>query len=77
MTLTRAEKGKVLVGSAFLKGNAPLQLKIEGDGRYYSFYYREGGDWRTIATGVDAVNLSTARSGGFIGACIGLYTTAK
>ena len=77
VTLTRAEKGKVLVGSAFLKGNAPLQLKIEGDGRYYSFYYREGGDWRTIAAGVDAVNLSTARSGGFIGACIGLYTTAK
>ena len=77
VTLVRAEKEKVLIGSAFLQGNGKLQLKIEGDGRYYSFFYREQGEWRTLAAGVDAVNLSTARSGGFIGACIGLYATAK
>ena len=67
----------MLIGSAFVKPDSSLQLKIEGDGRYYSFYYRENGEWRCIAAGVDAVNLSTSRSGGFIGACIGLYATAK
>ena len=72
VTLVRAEKDK-----AFVKPDSRLQLKIEGDGRYYSFYYRENGEWRCIAAGVDAVNLSTSRSGGFIGACIGLYATAK
>ena len=77
VTLVRAEKDKVLIGSAFVKPDSSLQLKIEGDGRYYSFYYRENGEWRCIAAGVDAVNLSTSRSGGFIGACIGLYATAK
>lgn len=75
--LERAERVKVLIGSAFLKSDGKLQLKIEGDGRYYSFFYREDGEWKTIAAGVDAVNLSTNRSGGFIGNCIGLYATAK
>jgi len=77
VVLERAERGKAVIGSAFLKSDGPLQLKVEGDGRYYSFYYRDGGEWKTIAAGVDAVNLSTSRSGGFIGACIGLYATAK
>lgn len=75
--LERAERVKFLIGSAFLKSDGKLQLKIEGDGRYYSFFYREDGEWKTIAAGVDAVNLSTNRSGGFIGNCIGLYATAK
>ena len=77
VTLTRAERGTVLVGSAFIDANAPLRLKIEGDGRYYSFYYAVGNDWKPLVIGVDAVNLSTSRSGGFIGACIGLYATAN
>ncbi|MCR5131546.1 MAG: glycoside hydrolase family 43 protein [Prevotella sp.] len=77
VTLTRAERGKSLIGSAFLKSDGALQLKIEGDGRYYSFFYRESGEWCPIAVGVDAVNLSTSRSGGFIGACIGLYATGE
>lgn len=77
VVLTRAERDNAVIGSAFVKGDAKLRLKIEGDGRYYSFYYQEGNEWKTIATGVDAVNLSTSRSGGFIGACIGLYATAE
>ena len=77
VVLTRAEKQRVVVGSAFIDNNKPLRLKIAGDGRYYSFYYAVGnGSWQTLAAGVDAVNLSTSRSGGFIGACIGLYATA-
>jgi alpha-N-arabinofuranosidase len=76
VVLTRAERDKVVVGSAPVELNAPLRLKIEGDGRYYSFYYATDGEWHTLATGVDAVNLSTSRSGGFIGACIGLYASS-
>ena len=55
-------------------GNEPLRLKVVGNGRYYDFYYAEGNaDYQLLAKGVDAVNLSTHQSGGFIGAVIGLY----
>ena len=77
VTLTRAEGKPVLVGSAAVDATKPLKLKVSGDGRYYSFYFTQDGNWQTLAQGVDAVNLSTARSGGFIGACIGLYATAQ
>lgn len=76
VVLTRSERSTAVIASAFLTGDAPLRLQITGNGRYYSFRYATGnGPWQTLATGVDAVNLSTSRSGGFIGACIGLYAT--
>ena len=78
VTLTRAEKDNAVVASAFLnekEASMPLRLKVVGEGRYYSFYYATSGDWQLLAKGVDAVNLSTHQSGGFIGACIGLYAT--
>ena len=76
VVLTRSEKENTLIGSAFIDNEKPLRLKITGDGRYYSFYYaQDQGAWQTLAQGVDAINLSTSRSGGFIGACIGLYAT--
>jgi len=79
ITLTRSEKTAVRIGTAFIDPAAagkPVRLKIEGNGRYYDFYYAAGdGAWQTVAKGVDAVNLSTNRSGGFIGVCIGLYAT--
>lgn len=78
VVLKRTEKQTVLVGSALLSSDAaqPLRLKIEGHGRYYDFLYAEAdGPWQMLARGVDAVNLSTHQSGGFIGACIGLYAT--
>ncbi|BCS85404.1 glycoside hydrolase 43 family protein [Prevotella herbatica] len=79
VTLKRSERTNVTVASATLdnsESQQPLRLKVEGDGRYYSFYYAAGnGAWKLLASGVDAVNLSTHQSGGFIGACIGLYAT--
>lgn len=79
--LQRAEKTNVTIGTAFIDKadeQKPTRLKIEGDGRYYSFFYAVGdGSWQTIAQGVDAVNLSTHRSGGFVSACIGLYATTN
>lgn len=78
LVLTRAEKGRSVIASALVP-DKDLRLKIKGDGRYYDFYYKVEGDeaWKLMARGVDAVNLSTHQSGGFIGACIGLYATSK
>lgn len=77
VTLTRAEKNNVLIASAPVKAGK-LRLKVEGHDRYYDFYYaEENGDWQLLAKGVDASNLSTHKSGGFIGACIGLYASSN
>ncbi len=76
LTLTRAEKNKALIASAAIKPGT-LRLKVEGHDRYYDFYYAEaGGTWQLLAKGVDASNLSTQKSGGFLGACIGLYASS-
>ena len=77
ITLTRAEKNNALIASAFIKPGT-LRLKVEGHNRYYDFYYAEqGGNWQLLAKGVDASNLSTQKSGGFLGACIGLYASSN
>lgn len=79
VTLSRCEKTNVQLASAFLSDNATtVRLLVKGDGRYYNFYYAEqGNDWQPLAIGADAVILSTHQSGGFIGACIGLYATSQ
>ncbi|MBR1687927.1 MAG: glycoside hydrolase family 43 protein [Prevotella sp.] len=81
IVLTRSEKTRTVVGSALLteaEAAQPVRLKISGHGRYYDFLYAVAdGEWQVLARGVDAVNLSTHRSGGFIGACIGLYATTN
>ena len=77
LTLTRAEKNNVTIASTPIK-DGELRLKVEGHDRYYDFYYAEqGGDWQLLAKGVDASNLSTQKSGGFIGAVIGLYASSN
>lgn len=79
LVLNRTEKQTVRVATAFLGDNdaaQPVELRVEGRGRYYDFLYRIGsGAWQMMARGVDGVNLSTHASGGFIGNCIGLYAT--
>jgi len=78
VVLERTEGAKALIGSHALKHNdKPLRLKVEGDGRYYSFYYAEGdaGRWHLLSENVDCSNLSTNRAGGFIGTMIGLCAT--
>lgn len=67
-----------MIASAPVAAGQPVRLKVEGKGRYYDFYYAVGdGEWQLMARGVDASNLSTHQSGGFIGNCIGLYATTK
>ena len=80
LVLKRVDKEEMLIGSCFLPNDdVPVKLKVQADGRYYSFYYATGDDatWHPVAVGVDGSNLSTARSGGFIGAMIGLYATKR
>lgn len=84
-TLVDGRKALVLkknAGSEETVASTPLEagdlkLRIDGKGKYYSFYYRPEGSesWIALAENVDASNLSTSRSGGFIGAVIGLYAT--
>lgn len=81
VVLTRAEKTPVDISTAILSPGditQPLRLKISGNGAYYDFYYAVAqGPWMLLAQGVDATNLTTNKSGGFIGACIGLYATSN
>ena len=77
IVLTRSEKNNAVIASAPV-GDGTVKLFVEGNGRYYDFYYAVGnGSRQLLVKGVDAVNLSTHRSGGFIGACIGLYATTN
>ncbi len=79
LVLKRTEKSEVLIGSYFLpSADGAVRLKVEADGRYYSFFYSLGetGEWKALAVGVDGGQLSTATSGGFIGAVIGLFATS-
>jgi len=80
LVLSRIEKEKATLASVALsqqEANAPITLKVIGKGRYYDFLYStDGKSWKTLHANADASNLSTRRSGGFIGACIGLYATS-
>lgn len=81
LALYRLEGNKEMLAAVILDGKgaaSPIRLRVEGKGRYYDFLYSTGGDeWKTIAAGADAINLSTGRAKGFVGACIGLYATTK
>jgi xylan 1,4-beta-xylosidase len=60
-----------------LPEDAPLFLKVCGDGRWYSFWYvTDDKDWKLLADHVDGSNLSTEIAGGFTGALIGPYATS-
>lgn len=59
------------------EASLPLFLKVIGKGRYYdSLYSLDGKSWKILQENADASNLSTRKSGGFIGACVGLYATS-
>lgn len=74
--LLRTEEQTVTVATAFLHEQVNLRLKVVGKGRYADFYFAEGrGEWQLLAQGVDVVNLSTRRAGGFVGNFIALYAT--
>lgn len=81
IALYRIEQNKELLASLPLNKkeiDQPVQLRVEGKGRYYDFLYStNGSSWEILVADVDASNLSTQMAGGFVGTCIGLYATSN
>lgn len=79
VVVTRSEKATMKIATLMISdkdAGKPIRLKIEGNGGLYDFYAAVGDDdWKLLVRGADASNLTTNKSGGFIGACIGLYAT--
>lgn len=81
LVVYRMEKDKKVMATIPIdKKNqgSSVKLKIEGKGRYCDFLYSfDGVDWKKLVSDADASNLSTEKSGGFVGVCIGLYATSN
>ncbi len=80
VVLQRVEgKEPTVIATAFLdagEARQPLRLKVEADGRCYSFSYAVAdGEWKTLVQGADGRLLSTNVAGGFVGTTIGPYAT--
>ena len=61
-----------------LQSGGRLKLKIEGKGKYYSFYYSiDSENWILLAEDIDASLLSTKFAGGFVGTYIGMYASSN
>lgn len=70
-------KPKIMASKSLKNKNTELFLKIEGNKRYYSFYYKTSkeGLWNVLAEGIDASLLSTKEAKGFVGTYLGMYTS--
>ncbi len=82
LTLTRVDDGRSDVLATHRLADSekgrPLRLRVDGDGRWYTFMYSGGeASWHTLAEGCDGLLLSTGKAGGFVGSTIGLYATSK
>ena len=96
LTLTRTEKDATLTlarvclddattpsdpRGADAEPSAAVRLRVDGDGRFYTFSYATASDgpdlWHPLVQGADGLNLSTDAAGGFVGTTIGLYATSK
>jgi alpha-N-arabinofuranosidase len=54
--------------------NAPLALRVRGNGAVYSFEYRTAGhEWTVLSANEDGTLLSTDVAGGFVGAMVGPF----
>lgn len=51
----------------------PVRLRMTIDRGRYDFAYTSGGEWWTLASGVDATHLSTRIADGFVGTMIGPF----
>lgn len=63
----------VVLASALLAGDGPIDLRISADGAHYGFAYAVNGVWHTLLPDADGTILSTEKAGGFVGTLIGLY----
>jgi alpha-N-arabinofuranosidase len=55
----------------------PTELRIEAKGASYDFSWSmDGRRWNKLVSGADGTILSTKKSGGFVGAVVGVYAHA-
>ena len=67
----------VVVASAPIDTNGPIELKIDARGAAYDFSYATApGSWVTLLRDADGTILSTKTAGGFVGTVIGMYAFA-
>ena len=60
------------------EGHGPVSLRFRVDGpRLDASYSLTAGDWKSVATGLDASLLSVETAGGFIGNTFGLYAVRR
>ncbi|MDE5418516.1 glycoside hydrolase family 43 protein [Labilibaculum sp. DW002] len=75
-----SDKGPIseLLERIELQSDGILKLKIEGKGKYYSFYYSiDSENWILLADNINASLLSTKVAGGFVGSYIGMYASSN
>ena len=72
-------KSEIISKKELLGADKPLLVKIEGNGRLYSFYYKtsDEGEWNLLIKDVDGSILSTKEAGGFVGTYLGMYASIK
>ena len=73
------EEELVLLASEEINNDpgSDLFLKIEANGKFYSFFYGVSPDvWLPVKENVDATFLSTPKAGGFVGTVYALYATS-
>jgi len=63
----------VTVAEAPTDPSGPVRLRLSAHGGSYDFAYATDGTWKTLVTGIDGTNLSTATAGGFVGTMIGPF----
>jgi alpha-N-arabinofuranosidase len=66
-------KPSVIASKSLPAGADQVELKIAAEEKPYSFFYREGGEWQSVAENVDGSILSTQRAGGFVGSYVGVF----
>ena len=73
-----AKEGDRLARIPLDEGHGPVSLRFRVDGpRLEASYALTAGDWKTVATGLDASLLSVETAGGFIGNTFGLYAVRR
>lgn len=70
-------KSEIISKKELSGSDEPLFVKIEGNGKWYSFYYKtaEKGEWNLLIKDVDGSILSTKEAGGFVGTYLGMYAS--
>lgn len=72
-------KSEIIAKKELFDSDKSLFVKIEGNGRLYSFYYKstEKEDWILLIKDVDGSILSTKEAGGFVGTYLGMYASSE